>query len=94
MSFYRTDDGQGFMHVNFGRKAGPLACRAPRFATDNPAHGETCGRMGGKLCDGPGGKDLAGKPLTCDMPICPKHATHIEGKDLDYCPRHKDLAGQ
>lgn len=92
MAFYRTDDGQGWMHVNFGRKAGPVPCGAPALPGDNLALGNMCGRMGGKLCDGPGGQDLAGKPLTCDMPMCKQHATHVPGKDLDYCPRHKDLA--
>lgn len=80
------------MHVNFGRKAGPAQCRAPRFETDDPKLGEHCGRMGGTLCDAPVGESLAGKRLTCDMPLCDHHATHVEGKDLDYCPRHKHLA--
>jgi hypothetical protein len=79
------------MHVNFGRKAGPLACRAPAFDGDNLALGSRCGRVGGKLCDAPAGHDLAGKPLTCDMPICPKHATS-GGPNIDYCPRHAHLA--
>lgn len=89
MPAYRTDDGQGVMTVFICRGKGgqPAACRAPRLEGDNPAHGEQCGRIGGKLCDAP----LSGGG-TCDMPLCPKHATHVEGKDLDYCPRHKALA--
>lgn len=89
MGWYRSPDGGTVMHVNFGRKAGPLACRAPRLPGDDPVFGEACGRMSSKLCDGPAGKDLAGKALTCDMPLCEKHATHVEGQDLDYCPRHQ-----
>ena len=48
--------------------------------------------MASTLCDGPGGTDLGGRQVTCDMPICEKHATHVAGKDLDYCPRHAHLA--
>lgn len=93
MPWYRTDDGNGVMHLCVrGRNGAPAACRAPRLEGDNHAHGEECGRMGGKLCDAPAGKDLGGKPLTCDMPLCEKHATHVDGKDLDYCPRHAALA--
>lgn len=92
MPVYRTEDGRGWMHVNFGRKAGPLPCRAPRLEGDDPSLGKVCARLGGKLCDAPAGEDLSGKPLTCDMPLCKKHATHVEGKNLDYCPRHKHLA--
>lgn len=92
MPFYRSDDGRSSMHVNFGRKPDPLQCRAPRFEKDDPVIGTLCLRMGGKLCDAPAGLDLAGKPLTCDMPLCVKHATHVDGKDLDYCPRHAHLA--
>lgn len=92
MGVYRTDDGDSWMHVNFGRKSGPLACAAPRLETDAPHLGAKCGRMGGKLCDAVVGKDLAGKPLTCDMPLCKLHAAHVEGQDRDYCPRHAHMA--
>jgi hypothetical protein len=92
MPWYRTDDGQGVMHLCIrGRQGSPLPCRARRFETDNPAHGDVCGRVGGKLCDAPVGENLLGKPLTCDMPLCPKHATS-GGTNIDYCPRHKHLA--
>lgn len=87
MPWYRTEDGQGIYHALIRSRAGaPAACRAPRLPGDNPADGAECGRMGGKLCDAPIGK------LTCDMPLCEKHATHVEGKNLDYCPRHAHLA--
>jgi hypothetical protein len=95
MPWYRTEDGQGVMHLCVrGRQQSmaPRACRAPRFETDNPKVGAICGRLGDTLCDAPAGTDLAGKPLTCDMPICERHATHVAGRDLDYCPRHKHLA--
>ena len=95
--FYRTEDGRGTMHVYFGRKSGPLPCAAPPLEGDDLNLGAYCSRMGGKLCDAPVGgrlRDLAGKPLTCDMPLCVKHATHVDGKDLDYCPRHRHLAAE
>lgn len=92
MPFYRSQDGQGVLHLNFGRRGGPLPCAAPRFEGDNAAHGDRCGRAGGKLCDAPVGQTLGGKALTCDMPLCAKHAAHVDGKDLDYCPRHAHLA--
>jgi hypothetical protein len=44
-------------------------------------------RVSSKLCDAPVGTDLAGKPLTCDMPLCKRHANAI-GPDRDLCPRH------
>lgn len=87
MPWYRTQDGQGTFHACIrGRNGSPAACRAARLEGDNPAHGEECGRMGGKLCDAPVGTG------SCDMPICDQHATHVEGRDLDYCPRHQHLA--
>lgn len=83
MPWYRTDDGQGVMHLCIrGKRGSPEACRAPRLEGDDPAHGESCGRMGGKLCDAP----------HCDLPLCDRHATHVPGKDRDYCPRHTHLA--
>jgi hypothetical protein len=89
---YRTDDGQGWIHVNFGRKGGQLPCAAPALERDNRALGDRCCRMGAKLCDAPAGQDLAGKALTCDMPICEAHAAHVHGQNIDYCPRHAHLA--
>lgn len=92
MAWYRTDDGQGTVHVNFGRKGGPAPCQAPRLSTDSEGFQGKCFRMGGKLCDAPVGETYGGQTLTCDMPLCAKHATHVEGQDLDYCPRHRQLA--
>lgn len=69
-----------------GKKGPPASCRAPRFEKDNPKHGEMCGRMSMVLCDGPAGETLGGKPLTCDMPLCKEHRTHV-GPDRDLCPR-------
>lgn len=91
MPFYRTEDGQGSMHVNFGRKAGPLPCAALRLEGDAPLLSPRCCRLSVALCDGPAGKDLSGKPLTCDMPVCERHRTR-GGTQIDYCPRHQDLA--
>jgi hypothetical protein len=94
MPFYRIGEpGADFVaHINFGRKKGtPGSCVAPRHAGDNPKHGERCGRMAVALCDAPAGKDLAGKPLTCDAPICELDRTR-GGENVDYCPRHKHLA--
>jgi hypothetical protein len=92
MGMYRSDDGKGWFHLNTGRRASPAACAAPRLPRDDPKFGEKCGRMSDKVCDAPAGQDLAGKPLTCDMPLCEKHATHVDGQNVDYCPRHADLA--
>jgi hypothetical protein len=94
MPWYRTDDGQSVYNACIRSKTGPpLACRAPRFEGDDAAHGEQCGRIGGKLCDAPRESGpSAGRWGTCDMPLCSKHATHVDGKDLDYCPRHAHLA--
>lgn len=91
MPWYRTDDGQGVFHACI-RGAAPIACQAPRLEGDNPAHGERCGRSGGKLCDGPRGPYSQLGSATCDMSICSRHATHVEGEDLDYCPDHYHLA--
>jgi hypothetical protein len=94
MPWYRMPDGQNVFHMCVrGPKGAPKACRAPRFPDDNPAHGESCGRMSTKLCDGKVADGGAGwKSTTCDMPICDRHATHVNGKDLDYCPRHAAAA--
>lgn len=87
MPWYRTDDGKGVYHACIrGRNGSPAACRAPCLEGDNPAHGEQCGRMGGKLCDA-----RVGQSGSCDMPICDKHATPA-GDNIDYCPRHAHLA--
>lgn len=87
MPFYRTDDGQGTMHVNFGRKAGPAPCRGPLLPGDATAFGDICGRMSVALCDFPAGRTLGGQPLTCDMPLCEQHRTKV-GTNQDHCPRH------
>lgn len=85
MPFYRMDDGAGgtfAAHVNFGRKGGPAPCVAHDVELD-----ERCSRMSVALCDAPAGKTVAGRPLTCDAPICAKHRTSV-GPNLDHCPRH------
>lgn len=87
MPFYRTDDGRGTMHVNFGRKTGPLPCVGPLRLGDDPAIGTRCGRLSVALCDHPAGEDLGGKALTCDAPMCEHHRTKV-GPNLDHCPRH------
>jgi hypothetical protein len=89
--FYRTDDGQGSMHINFGRKAGPAPCIASALDSDNLSISKRCVRLSVALCDGPAGKSLDGKTLTCDAPICERHRTR-GGKNIDYCPRHQHLA--
>jgi hypothetical protein len=93
MPWYRIGEpGEDVIaHVNFGRKAGPVPCRAPRLPGDKPDWGNACGRLSVALCDAPAGEDLAGKPLTCDMPICEKHRAR-GGENVDYCPRHRALA--
>jgi hypothetical protein len=94
MPWYRTEDGQGTYHALLCRsKHGvPSRCQAPRLAGDNPAHGETCGRSARKLCDGPRGPWSKLGSNTCDLPICERHAIHVDGQDLDYCPTHAHLA--
>jgi hypothetical protein len=82
--WYRTPDGAGTMHVNFGRKGGPAPCAAAALDTDNLALGRKCARLSIALCDGPVGE------ATCDMPICEHHRT-VGGKNVDYCPRHIHL---
>lgn len=60
--------------------AGAIVCGSgPR-----PIPCRWCPKTRTKLCDYPAGKG------TCNAPLCSDHATHIEGKDLDYCPIHKD----
>ena len=61
MGFYRTEDGLGTVHINFGRKPGPLPC-----AARDEELGARCGRMSVALCDYPMGRTLGDKPLTCD----------------------------
>jgi hypothetical protein len=106
MPWYRTDDGQHAMHILMCRgrgKARPWGpCRAEALPGDNLNYGPQCGRQAGKLCDAPltpedaalysGRSRVFTAQMTCDMPLCAKHATHVEGKDLDYCPRHAHLA--
>ena len=63
-----------------------ICIRGPKRRT---AKCEVCGGPNGsKLCDGPG--DRPGK--TCDVAICARCATHVRGKDLDYCPEHRLIA--
>lgn len=68
--------------MNFGRGRAPLPCLFPD--PDTPT--ERCARMSERLCDGAAGEDLAGKPLTCDAPMCKHHRTSI-GPNRDLCPR-------
>lgn len=91
MPFYRTADGAGTMHLNFGGRRGPAPCVA--FDADAPRHDarvRRCCRVSVALCDAPVGTDLTGEPLTCDAPICERHRTRVGV--LDYCPRHRGLA--
>jgi hypothetical protein len=87
MAFYRTEDGRGTVHINFGRRAGPAPCRGPLLTTDDAKLGAHCGRISVALCDAPVGEALDGTPLTCDMPMCEHHRTQV-GPNLDHCPRH------
>lgn len=70
----------GHVHINFGPK-GNRGFRHCVFCLR-----EKLLQHGGKLCDG---KVARG---TCDAPICDFHATHVEGKDLDFCPNHRNQA--
>jgi hypothetical protein len=51
-----------------------------------------CEKSSTKLCDFVTGKTLGGANITCDAPICDRHATPIktspDADQLDYCPRH------
>ncbi len=87
MPFYRTEDGQGTVHLNFGRRGGPARCVAPALPGDDLGLGPKCARPSVALCDHPAGKDLGGRPLTCDAPVCDHHRTKV-GQNLDRCPRH------
>lgn len=48
-----------------------------------------CSASSTKLCDGP--PRPGSKKKTCDAPLCARHATHLAGHDVDYCPPHADL---
>lgn len=88
---YRSYDGRAWMHMRFGGQA-PSPCSAVCFPEDDPGlFGGKCARPGGLLCDGPVGETLGGKPITCDAPICKRHATS-GGPNIDYCPQHSHLA--
>ena len=50
-----------------------------------------CDASSTKLCDGPPPEGKRRK--TCDRPLCPRHAAHVDGQDLDFCPEHRGLAG-
>lgn len=89
MPWYRKDDGKGTYYACIrGKNGSPAACRAAALPGDDDSDGDQCGRMSAKLCDAPVGSS------SCDMPICEKHATHVPGRNLDYCPRHAHLAEQ
>lgn len=51
-----------------------------------------CEAWSTKLCDGP--PPAGSRKKTCDKPLCPAHAAHVEGQDLDYCPEHAMSAPQ
>lgn len=93
MPFYRVDLGperSGWAHINIRRALRP--CVGPALEFDDAAQfGGKCGRISIALCDAPAGEDLAGKPVTCDAPLCEHHRTR-GGTNVDYCPRHKHLA--
>lgn len=85
--WYRTEDGQGTIHVHWSRgKGNPSSCVGPRLDSDDPKIGVRCGRMSVALCDYPAGT-LNGKPVTCDAPLCGRHRTHV-GANRDHCPIH------
>lgn len=82
--FYRFGDpGEDkIAHLNTGRKKFSR-CTLARFEKDNPAHGESCGRMAIVLCDAP----------FCDRPVCKLHRTkHPTKPNTDYCPNHAHMA--
>ena len=93
MPWYRIGEPghDGAAHLNFGRKGGPAACQAWALPGDNVSIGARCLRLSVALCDGPGGTDLDGTPVTCAMPLCEHHRTR-GGDNVDYCPRHAFLA--
>jgi hypothetical protein len=46
-----------------------------------------CGELrASKLCDGPPAPGSRNK--TCDVDLCTRCAVHVDGKDVDFCPRH------
>ena len=82
--WYRGDEGQSVVHLNFGsgRKPVPSSCMAPCLPGDDASlFGGRCARIAGSLCDGPS-PSMTG---TCDLPICKLHRVHVE-PDTDYCP--------
>lgn len=87
MPFYRTEDGLGTVHINFGRKGGPAPCVAVDGDLKVFPVPRRCNRMSVALCDFPVGETLGGTPLTCDAPMCRKHRTSV-GPNVDHCPRH------
>lgn len=90
--FYRTDDGQGWMHVASGQTVGGgLPCGAPRLHGDADFVGSRCGRVSVGLCDAPIGGMIGGTVRTCDRPLCARHTTPGTG-GRSYCPEHAHLA--
>jgi hypothetical protein len=82
---YRTDDGQGWMHIR-ARNA-PGSCASPALPGDNLEIGPRCGRMAPYLCDAT--VETRGQKVTrtCDAPMCERHRTNV-GPDRDLCPKH------
>src|SRR5438270_12932772 len=70
----------GLVHLNLGPKGNREAKNCPFCAR------EKLWQLSTKLCDA---KVARG---TCDATICDYHTTHVDGEDLDYCPKHKDQA--
>lgn len=91
--WYRGDDGASTVHLLFGPGVkAPAPCAAPCIEGDNAAlFGGRCARIGGRLCDAPVGETIGGKPITCDKPLCKRHATS-GGPEIDYCPDHASIA--
>lgn len=70
----------GIAHLNFGRKKVDLCAFCWKL--------DGLRQLATKLCDFP-----VDKGKNCDKPMCHKHATN-GGKNIDYCPEHKDAAPQ
>lgn len=62
---------------------GAIICTAKRRARrcSVVTDGFRCKNREERTCDAPG----------CDKPLCARHAVHVAGKDLDYCPTHPQV---
>lgn len=81
---YRIDLADGTTAVAIMTFSGRGPAPAPCVARDP----ERCGRMSVALCDAVVGRDEAGRPRTCDAPLCERHRHRI-GPNRDLCPRHQ-----